>query len=112
MSTKRASKQVFLCYYPKLVEILPMNDATFIAELVPHGLLPGDLRDQLEAQKTSKDKATHFLDNAIKPSIIIGDENSFTKLLSVMVGGDFPGVRNLAKRIKDSLADNGERYYM
>ena len=89
-----------------------MNDATFTAALVPYDLLPGDLKDQLEARNTSKDKATHFLDNAIKPSIIIGDDNSFTNLLSVMAGGDFPGVRNLAKQIKDSLADNGESVYI
>ena len=108
MSTKQALKQVFQDYYPKLVEVLPMNDATFIAELVPHGLLPGDLKHQLEAQNTLKHKATHFLDNAIKPSIIIGDDNSFTKLLSVMADGDFQSVRNLAKQIKDSLADDGK----
>ena len=65
MSTKRVLQH----YYPKLVEILAMNDATFIAELVPHGLLPGDLTDQLEAQNTSKYKATHFLDHVIKPSV-------------------------------------------
>ena len=106
--SKQTLKQVFQRYYPKLVEMLPMNDATFIAELVPHGLLPGDLKHQLEAQNTSKDKATHFLDNAIKPSIIIGDDNTFTKLLSVMVDSDFQGVRNLAKQIKDSLADDGK----
>ena len=112
MSTKRAStKQVFLHYYPQLVEILPMNDATFTAALVPYDLLPGDLKDQLEARKTSKDKATHFLDNAIKPSIIIGDDSSFTNLLSVMADGDFPGVKNLAKLIEDSMTDNGEYTY-
>ena len=88
-----------------------MNDATFTAALVPYGLLPGDLKDQLEARKTPKDKATHFLDNAIKPSIIIGDDNSFTNLLNVMAGGDFPGVKNLAKRIKYSMTDNGEYTY-
>ena len=52
-----------------------MKDATFIAELVPHGLLPDDLKHQLEAQDTSRDKATHFLDNTIKPSINIDDDN-------------------------------------
>ena len=62
----------------------------------------------MEAQNTSKDKATHFLDNAIKPSIIISDDNSFTKLLSIMADGDFQSVRNLAKQIKDSLADNSK----
>ena len=108
MSTKQTLKQVFQDYYPKLVEILPMNDATFIAELVPHGLLPGDLKHQLEAQNTSKDKATHFLDNAIKPSINIDDDSNLTKLLSVMAGGDFQSVRNLSKQIKDSLADDGK----
>ena len=108
MSTKQALKQVFQDYYLKLVEILPMKDATFKAELVSHGLLPGDLKDQLEAQNTTKDKATHFLDDAIKPSISIDDDSSLAKLLSVMANSDFKGVKNLAKQIKDSLADDGK----
>ena len=112
-STNQITEQVFLHYYPKLVEILPMNDATFRATLVPHGLLPGDLKQQVEEQKTSRDKAAHFLDNAIKPSVMIGDDNAFTKLLIVMADCDFQGVGNLAKQIKGGLADNGiSEYHM
>ena len=101
MSTKRA----LMRYYPTLVDILPMNDATFIAELVPPGLLPGDLKDQLQACKTSKDKATHFLDNVIKPSVNSGVGSSFDKLLNVMEGSDYQGVRELARLIRDSMAE-------
>ena len=101
------SKQalVFQQYYCKLVEILPMNDSTFIAELVPHDLLPGDLKHQLKAQNTPKDKATHFLDNVIKPSVTSGVGNSFDQLLVVMKNSDYKTVKELHKLITDTLRD-------
>ena len=103
--TEMSAKRALMHYYPKLVDILPMNDAIFIAELVPHGLLPSDLKDQVQACKTSKDKATHFLDNVIKPSVNSGVGSSFDKLLNVMESSDYQGVRELAKLIRDSMGE-------
>jgi len=98
-----ASAEVFKEFYAKLVKALPMNDALFIAELVSNDLLPGDLEEQLESQKTSADKATHFLKRVIKPSVSSRDSNSFDKLLNVMEDSEYEHVKELTKLIRTSL---------
>jgi len=107
-----ASAEVFKEFYSKLVKTLPMNDAVFIAELVSNDLLPGDLEEQLESQRTLADKATHFLKRVIKPSVSSSDGSSFDRLLNVMEDSEYEHVRNLTKLIRTSLrkrsnSDNG-----
>ena len=90
-----------------------MDDTLFIAKLFTNDLLPGDLKSQLKLlHRTSADKAALFLDSVIEPSVIRDDGSSFDKLLNVMEGSDFEGVKELAKQIRTSVrkrsnSDNG-----
>ena len=107
-----AAGEVFQQFYGKLVKILPMNDAIFVADLYSNHLLPGDLKDQLNSKVTSADKATHLLDSVIKPSVTSSAGSSFDELLNVMEDSEYPGVKDLAKLIRTNLretasTDNG-----
>ena len=97
------SIQVFQRFYSKLVQTLPMNDATFTAELYSHNLFPDDLKESIESVDTSAKKASHFLDNVIKPSVSSGIGSSFDKLLNVMESSGFQNVTELAKLIRNNL---------
>ena len=82
-----------------------MNDAIFIAQLYANGLLPGDLKNQLNLpHRTSADKATLFLDSVIEPSVT---SSSFDKLLNVMEDSEYKHLKKLAEVIR---INQGERY--
>ena len=46
-------RDVFVKYNEKLVETLPMDDQMFIERLFSDGLLPGNLKQQVQSQTTS-----------------------------------------------------------
>jgi len=93
-----STSEVFQQFYAKLVKTLPMDDTLFIADLFSEGLLPGNLKDQIQKKSTSADKAMHFLDNGIKPGLT-SDVGSFNKLLNVMKGSEYGEVKELAQKI-------------
>ena len=107
------SSAVFKQFYSKLVEALPMNDATFVAKLYSCDLLSCKLKNELNLlQKTSAVKATIFLDNVIEPSVTIDGGSSFDTLLNVMEDSECLGVKELANQIraimrKRSNSDHG-----
>ena len=80
-----------------------MDDSLFIAELFACGLLPGDLKYQVEAKKTRIDKVTCFLDSKISRDISIDNSTSLNKLLTVMEQSDNDSLKDLAKQIKTTL---------
>jgi len=101
---------VFRDFYPQLVEMLPMDDVTFLSKLYTVNLLPGNVKDQVQSMNTSADKAAHFLDHVIKPSVTIS-VSSLDDLIKVMEDGEYDGVKKLAKLIRRSLRKqpaNGE----
>ena len=104
--------KVFQHFFPQLVNILPMNDVTFTAQLFSSKLLPGNVKDQVGSQATQADKATYFLDHVIKPSLASGVGSSFNKLLKVMEDSEYDDVKELSKqirsRLKESPAESGE----
>ena len=100
--------EVFKQFYVELVTVLPMNDVTFTAKLVPHDLLPGNLDDQLKTLPTSSDKAAHFLNCVIKPAINIGVDRSFNALLAVMENCEYGVVKELAQQIKSKQKGDTE----
>ena len=53
-------KAVFQNFYTKLVDILPMDDVTFMADLYGSDLLPGDLKDSISARDTQKKRSAYF----------------------------------------------------
>jgi len=71
---------LFVNYYSKLVQQLPMNDAVFRSKLYSSELLPGNLKEEIQAKPTKADMAEHFLDNSIKYSV-----PNFKKLIALML---------------------------
>ena len=96
-------KAVFQSFYTKLVDILPMDDATFMADLYGSDLLPGDLKSSISARDTQKKKSAYFLDNAIKPSVTSDVGTSFSKLVTVMEKSEYENVKVLAKQIREAI---------
>ena len=96
---------VFVKYYEKLVVALPMDDVMFTARLFSHGLLPGNLKQQVQSQTTSEEKATYFLDHKINPDVTISNFTSFDTLLEVMENWESDSLKELAKEIKTTLME-------
>ena len=107
MASDRAGNidlDVFQQFYCKLVDTLPMDDVRFIANLFSKRLLPGNLKSQVKAQKTSADKAALFLDSVIEPSVISDGGSCFDKLLNLMMDSEYQHVKELAKQIRSNLS--------
>ena len=81
-------------YFLNLVEYLPMNDVKFRARLYSAGLLPGNLRDEVQSKPTPAEKTEHFLHYGIK-----NDTDSFNKLLTIMENHDDDLLKKLAEMI-------------
>ena len=95
-------KKVFRNNFEKLLT-LPMDDSTFIAKLITNKLLSGDTGEKIEAQSTPADKASYFLNHMIKPSLDLGNVDSFNRLLSVMKQCDYGHIKQLALEIKSAI---------
>lgn len=61
-------KEILKQYIVELLKVLPMRNPTFLSMLEQNGLLPGDSRDRIEAEKTQADKADYFIQHVIKTS--------------------------------------------
>ena len=68
----------------KLLESLPMDDVVFLELLKDHNLFSGDLKEQVQARATRREKAVWFLDNAIDRPLSIDNFEPLCKLLTVM----------------------------
>ena len=82
-----------------------MDDAIFIAELFSANLLPGNVKNQVKSMTTQADKATHFLDHVIQPSVATG--RHFCDLIQVMEDSEYGDVKELAKLIRSKLNNKG-----
>ena len=100
-----STSKVFQHFYPQLVEMLPMNDVTFLSKLFSVNLLPGNVKDQVKSMITQADKATHLLDHMIKPSVMTGIGRSFDDLIKVMEDSEYDGVKELAGMIRCRLRE-------
>ena len=95
--------EVFKQFYVELVTMLPVDDTIFLAKLFSCDLLPGDLMNEIKAEKTSADKAMCFLNSKISRDISNGDFNSFNKLLNIMEESGHDSLKSLAGKIKSAL---------
>ena len=78
-------KDLYTEYFPKLVRVLPMGDAHFIAQLYTCQLLPGDAKESIAAKATRADKASFFLGNYIETGFDDDGSNPlFVELLKLM----------------------------
>ena len=98
-------EKIFKQFYTQLVKTLPMDDAIFISELYSRDLLPGDLKNELKAERTSAKKVSYFLDNVIEPSVTSSHGNRFDDLLNVMEDSEYQVVKELAKLIRTSVRE-------
>ena len=97
-------REVYLEYYPKLIRVLPMSDAIFIARLYASRFLPGDAKEAIAARPTRADKATFFLDNYIDGGFDDDGTNPlFSDLLNLMEKSDDMVLKSVAKEIKKKL---------
>ena len=97
---KRSSLELFEHYYQGLIYSLPMKDANFMDHLIKHGLVSIDIRKILEGLSAHKERASYFLDNVIKPKILVGNNTYFDKLLTVMNNSNYDNTKDLAKEIE------------
>ena len=95
--------EIFQRNYKNLMMVLPLNDDLFMAELYMHDLLPGNLKATLSAIPVPTTRASHFLDNAIMPSVSINDRKKFNVLLNVMTNCNNETVRTLGETINSML---------
>lgn len=80
-----------------------MDDAIFLGVLRQEGLLPGDLREQIEAKDTNAKKAELFLDKMIERSL---NSDILKKLFIVMRDDNYvkhDTLKQLAARIEQEL---------
>ena len=101
---KRPASELFEDYYRTLIYSLPMKDATFINELLKHGLLTADLKIKLESLSMHNQRASCFLDTVIKSRLAVGDNRCFVDLLIVMKNNTHDNVKELAKEMENELA--------
>ena len=64
-----SAKEVLRQYIVELLKVLPMKNPTFLSVLEQNGLLPGDTRDRIEAEKTTADKADYLIQHVIKTAM-------------------------------------------
>ena len=97
-------KSVYRECYLELINVLPMEDPHFIAQLFREDFLPGDTKDAIAARATRAEKATFFLDKMITK--VFKDDGSnlmFLKLLNLMMSTDNEAVKSLAEEIKGKV---------
>ena len=95
------AEEIIRKYYVDLIKALPMNDVIFIAELYSAGLLPGNLKEEVQSKPTAADKADHFLQHGIK-----NDTDSFNKLLKIMKSHNSDRLWKLAEKIQREITSN------
>ena len=97
-------KDVYTNYYPKLIKVLPMNDAIFMAQLYASQFLPGDAKEAVAARVTRADKASFFLDNHIEKGFDNDGSNPlFLDLLKLMAKSDDIVLQSVAKEIRSKI---------
>ena len=97
------NKNAYLKFYPQLVKLLPMRDATFVANLVQ--LLPGDFKEKMQSKPTQAEAAAFFLDNEIAPALEYGENKSFNILLTAIELFDSIPLSMLAQEIKIAIQE-------
>ena len=83
-----------------------MDDVIFLGLLRQKHLLPGDLKGEVQAEKTVARKAELFLGKAIEPSIDVGEFEPFSKLLTAMSDEVYlndDSLKQLAAKINQEL---------
>jgi len=103
---RSTAAEIFEHYYQALVSSLPMRDVSFIDKLQKHKLLPGHIKAIVSSLNISREKASHFLDNVIKPELTSKIHTCFDELLIVMMESDYDNMKELAWEVRSQLHTN------
>ena len=95
-----AHREAYHKHIAKLVTCLPMDDVHFMTMLSIQKLLPGDMKNKIDALSTQAQKASYFLSHIINPALDIDENSDFENLLTVMQNCDYHDVQRLASTIK------------
>ena len=101
-----ATKKVYKDFIVQLLECLPMDDVIFLKLLEHHRIFSGDLKEQVQAKATRREKAAYFLDNAIELPLNIGFFEPLCKLLTIMNDEIYlknDSLKQLAAKIEQEL---------
>ena len=98
-------KEVFDTFNPELVQLLPLKDAHFMANLTKQHLFSGTLKEEVLAASTQADATTRFLYRAIERPLDVGKREPFDRLLLVMEKCNDPIIKELAREIKQNFCD-------
>ena len=85
-------------FYFELVKTLPMDNACFRLRLYSAGLLPGNLKDEVQSKPTLADRAEYFLDQGVK-----NNTKNFLKLIEVLEKSEHDNMIDLAKQIRNEI---------
>ena len=101
-----AALLVFYDNYLSLVQSLPLHDAMFLARLYSEGLLTEISNATLQSLSSPVDKAVHFLEQVIEPSLKNDDITPLMRLLTAMEDHS-SGLKELAETIRSELSHHG-----
>lgn len=96
-------EEIYELFHEQFVQVLPMCNSGFVEKLSEHGLFSEDMKVAAQSVSTQVGKTLLFLDNIIKPGIMIGDDENFNKLLIVMENCEFANVKVLASQIRNKM---------
>ena len=99
----KSSTELYKRYYVALTLLLPFNDANFMDKLLKHDLLPGDVKSKLESLTVHNERSSYFLDNVIKPALVVGNNSHFVSLITIMKVSEHDNVKDLATMIEKDL---------
>ena len=91
------AERAFTKFYAELTEAIPINEV--LGDRRINILLRDVHKAKLNSLITQKEKAKYFLNEVIKPGVIIGYLEQFSAMISVMISSDDSTVKNLAKQI-------------
>ena len=105
-------KDAYKAYYAKLIRVLPMSDALFIAQLYVSQLLPDEVKISIAARATHAEKAAFFLDNYVEKGFDDDGSNPlFLDLLKLMQGSHDLELKSVANEINTRI-NEGTIYYV
>ena len=105
---KKSALELFEHYYQAMIFLLPMKDRKFIKDLIKHNLLTTSFKAKLEEWSINSERASYFLDNVIKPGLVIGDKTCFVNLLTVINNCKDDKVKEFAKQLKSQFDVNAK----
>ena len=62
------------------------------------------MKTKLETLTEHYERSSYFLDNVIKPGLVVGDRNCFVSLFTIMKNCKDSNVKDLANRVDEELA--------